>query len=105
VADVADVHVRALEWLQRGRVSGSYNVGTERPSSVKDVIAAVERVTGRPVARQSSARRAGDPAVLYASAERVRRDLGWAPRRPDLDTIVADAWRWHSTHPRGFGSR
>jgi UDP-glucose-4-epimerase GalE len=105
VADLADVHVRALEWLQRGGVSGSYNVGTERPSSVKDVIAAVERVTGRPVARQSSARRAGDPAVLYASAERVRRDLGWAPRRPDLDTIVADAWRWHSTHPRGFGSR
>jgi UDP-glucose-4-epimerase GalE len=105
VADVADVHVRALEWLQRGGVSGSYNVGTERPSSVKDVIAAVERVTGRRVARQSSARRAGDPAVLYASAERVRRDLGWSPRRADLDTIVADAWRWHSTHPRGFGSR
>jgi UDP-glucose-4-epimerase GalE len=105
VADLADVHLRALDWLQRGGASGSYNVGTERPSSVKDVIAAVESVTGRSVARRSAARREGDPAILYASAERVRRDLGWAPRRPDLDTIVADAWRWHSTHPLGFGSR
>jgi UDP-glucose-4-epimerase GalE len=105
VADLADVHLRALGWLQRGGTSGSYNVGTERPSSVKDVIAAVERVTGRPVARRLAARRPGDPAVLYASAERVRRDLGWAPGRPDLGTIVADAWRWHSTHPHGFGSR
>jgi UDP-glucose 4-epimerase len=42
--------------------------------------------------------------VLFASAERIRRDLGWTPRRPDLDTIVADAWRWHSSHPRGFRS-
>ncbi|HET9362693.1 MAG TPA: UDP-glucose 4-epimerase GalE [Vicinamibacterales bacterium] len=105
VADLADVHLRALEWLQRDGASGAYNVGTERPSSVKDVIAAVERATGRPVARRSAARRAGDPSVLYASAEPARRDLGWAPRRPDLDTIVADAWRWHSTHPLGFGSR
>jgi UDP-glucose-4-epimerase GalE len=105
VADLADAHLRALAWLQQGGASGSYNVGTERPSSVKDVIAAVEKATGRPVARRSAARRAGDPAILYASAERVRRDLGWAPRRPDLDTIVADAWRWHSTHPHGFGKR
>jgi UDP-glucose-4-epimerase GalE len=103
VADLADVHLRALEWLQRGGASGAYNVGTERPSSVKDVIAAVERVTGRRLARRSSARRAGDPAVLHASAERARRDLGWVAKRPDLDTIVADAWRWHSTHPHGFG--
>jgi len=69
------------------------------------VIAAVERTTGLTVARRSAPRRAGDPAVLYASAERIRRDLGWVPKRPDLDTIVADAWHWHVKRPHGFGDR
>jgi UDP-glucose-4-epimerase GalE len=103
VTDLADAHLRALAWLQSGGASGSYNAGTERPSSVKDVIAAVERATGLPVARRSAPRRPGDPAVLYASAAKIRRDLGWIPQRPDLDTIVADAWRWHEKHPQGFG--
>jgi UDP-glucose-4-epimerase GalE len=103
VTDLADAHVRALAWLEGGGPSATYNVGTERPSSVRDVIAAVERVTGRPVNRRSAPRRAGDPAVLYASAQRIREDLGWMPSRPHLDTIVEDAWRWHSAHPLGFG--
>jgi UDP-glucose-4-epimerase GalE len=102
VVDLADAHVRALLWLQRGGASGSYNVGTERPSSVLDVISTVERVSGQRVARRTVSRRPGDPAVLYASAERIRRDLGWTPQRPDLETIVADAWRWHAANPRGF---
>jgi UDP-glucose 4-epimerase len=102
VMDLADAHVRALAWLEKGGPSGSYNVGTERPSSVREVIAAVERVSGLPVARRSSPRRAGDPAVLYASAARIRQDLVWTPQRPALETIVADAWRWHSAHPHGF---
>jgi len=102
VVDLADAHLRALAWLAGGGASGTYNVGTERPTSVKEVIAAVERVTGRPVARTSAPRRAGDPAVLYASAERIRTDFGWQPTRPDIDTIVADAWRWHAAHPHGF---
>ena len=104
VVDLADAHVRALARLQEGGASNSYNVGTEHPSSVKDVIAAVERVTGRTVARRSGPRRPGDPAVLYASAAKIREELGWVPQRPALDTIVADAWRWHSAHPHGFGS-
>ena len=103
VDDLADAHVRALEWLEGGGRSGSYNAGTERPSSVMDVIAAVEQVTGRRVERRIAPRRPGDPAILYASAARIREDLGWTPRRPDLNTIVADAWRWHSAHPHGFG--
>jgi UDP-glucose-4-epimerase GalE len=102
VTDLADAHLRALTWLQSGGASGTYNLGTERPTSVRDVIAAVERATGLPVPRRSAPRRAGDPAVLYASAGKIRRDLGWIAQRPDLDTIVADAWRWHSRHPRGF---
>jgi UDP-glucose-4-epimerase GalE len=103
VTDLADAHLRALARLESGGASASYNVGTERPSSVKEVIAAVERVTGRVVGRRSGPRRPGDPAALYASAGRIRHDLGWLPSRPDLDTIVADAWRWHSSHPTGFG--
>jgi UDP-glucose-4-epimerase GalE len=103
VADLADAHLRALARLSQGGASATYNVGTEHPSSVKDVIAAVERVTGTPLTRRSAPRRPGDPAVLYASAQRIRQDLGWSPKYADLDTIVRDAWRWHSTHPQGFG--
>ena len=102
VVDLADAHLKALAWLARGGASGTYNVGTEHPTSVKDVIAAVERVTGHEVKRRPAPRRPGDPAVLYASAERIRSDFGWKPTRPAIDTIVADAWRWHSTHPHGF---
>jgi UDP-glucose-4-epimerase GalE len=105
VADLADAHLRALVRLSQGGASASYNVGTERPSSVKDVIAAVERVTGQPLTKHSAPRRPGDPAVLYASARRIREDLGWTPKHTDLDSIVRDAWRWHSTHPHGFGDR
>jgi UDP-glucose-4-epimerase GalE len=105
VTDLAEAHLKALARLARGEESATYNVGTERPSSVKDVIAAVERVTGNPVTRRSAPRRPGDPAVLYASAQRIRHHLGWTPQYADLDTIVRDAWRWHSTHPRGFGDR
>ena len=103
MTDLADAHLRALAWLQSGGASGTYNAGTEQPSSVRDVIAAVERATGLTVARRSAPRRAGDPAILYASAKRIRQDLGWIPRRPALDTIVVDAWRWHSRHSQGFG--
>jgi UDP-glucose 4-epimerase len=102
VADLAEAHLLALNRLETGGGSATYNVGTERPSSVRDVIRAVERVTGRTVACQAAPRRPGDPAVLYASAARIRSELGWIPRRPDLDTIVADAWRWHSAHPQGY---
>jgi UDP-glucose-4-epimerase GalE len=102
VTDLADAHVRAMAWLTEGGASGTYNVGTERPSSVREVIAAVEQATGRTVAWRPAPRRPGDPAVLYASAERIRADLGWVPRRPELTTIVADAWRWHQAHPDGY---
>jgi UDP-glucose-4-epimerase GalE len=94
VTDLASAHVLALRRLESGGASQSYNLGTERPTSVREIVAAVERVTGREVAAQEAPRRAGDPAVLYASAARARQDLGWAPARPEIDTIVADAWRW-----------
>lgn len=102
VMDLADAHVRALRRLESGGASATYNVGTERPSSVRDVLDAVERVTGKRLDRRRSPRRPGDPAVLYASAERIRSELGWTPQRADLDVIVGDAWNWHSAHPAGY---
>lgn len=105
VSDLADAHVAALRHLEAGDASGAFNLGTEQPASVLEVVAAVERVTGRPVARERAARRPGDPAALYAAAARARSVLGWTPARPALDTIVSDAWRWHAAHPRGYGDR
>jgi UDP-glucose-4-epimerase GalE len=105
VADLASAHVLGLKRLEQGGGSATYNVGTERPSSVREVINAVERVTGRTVDRQSAPRRAGDPAILYASAEKIRTELGWVPQHAELETIVSHAWKWHSSHPRGYDDR
>src|SRR5688500_16661481 len=86
VTDLADGHVRALQRLEAGGASATYNLGTEQPSSVREVLAAVERAVGRPVPRRSAPRRPGDPAVLYASANKIRSELGWVPQRAALDT-------------------
>ena len=102
VMDLADAHVRALQRLESGGASATYNVGTERPSSVRDVLDAVERVTGKRLERRLSPRRPGDPAALYASAEKIRTELGWRPQHVELDGIVRDAWNWHAAHPRGY---
>lgn len=102
VVDLADAHVRAVRHLEQDGRSATYNVGTERPSSVREVLRTVERVTGVRVPYRAAPRRAGDPAVLYAAAARIRAELGWRPQRADLETIVSDAWRWHSAHPQGY---
>jgi UDP-glucose-4-epimerase GalE len=102
VCDLADAHIRALEALAGGAPSGAFNVGTGTPHSVKSVIDTVSRVVGRSVAWESAPRRPGDPAVLYAAADRARRELGWRPNYTDLEVIVRHAWRWHQRHPRGY---
>lgn len=104
VCDLADAHIKALEALERGAPSGAFNVGTGTPQSVKSVIDTVSRVVGRPVAWSPAPRRPGDPAVLYAAADRARNELGWRPRYADLEVIVRHAWQWHSTHPAGYAA-
>jgi UDP-glucose 4-epimerase len=94
VSDLADAHVRALDLLLAGDSLGARNLGTGRGHSNREVIAAVERVTGRPVPVTQASRRPGDPPELVADAARARADLGWEPRHSDLDTIVATAWAW-----------
>jgi UDP-glucose-4-epimerase GalE len=101
VTDLADAHVRALTAVMERGQSNVYNLGTGRPHSVRQVIAAVEQVTGRQVRWTLAPRRAGDPAALYASAQRARTELGWTPHFCDLDSIVGTAWAWHRTHPTG----
>jgi UDP-arabinose 4-epimerase len=99
VADLADAHVRALEYLFDGGASTAVNLGTGRGHSVREVIAAVERVTGRRVPKRELERRPGDPAVLIADPSRAAALLGWYPVMSDLDTIIRTAWAWHVRHP------
>jgi UDP-glucose-4-epimerase GalE len=102
VTDLASAHIAALDALRAGAATGCYNLGNGRPTSVKAVLDSVERVTGRKVPFAVAPRRAGDPAVLYASSERIRRELGWRPRYEEIDTIVETAWRWREAHPNGY---
>jgi UDP-glucose-4-epimerase GalE len=105
VTDLAQAHLLALRSLEEGRPSTVYNLGNGRPFSVREVMEAVRRVTGRPVAHTFGPRRDGDPAVLYASSAKIRQELGWAPRFEDLDTIMETAWKWRRSHPRGYGDQ
>jgi len=102
VTDLAAAHLLALEALERSPRSDVFNLGNGRPFSVGEVLQAVERVTGRPVPHTVGPRRAGDPAVLYATNSRIQAELGWVPRLADLDTIIATAWRWLQAHPRKY---
>ncbi|MBV9655839.1 MAG: UDP-glucose 4-epimerase GalE [Acetobacteraceae bacterium] len=103
VSDLAEAHLLALDQL--GTRSVVYNLGNGRGYSVREVIAAVEAVTGRSVPYRVVARRAGDPAVLVASSERIRAETGWTPRFSDLQDMVRTAWLWREANPHGFGDR
>jgi UDP-glucose 4-epimerase len=95
VSDLAEAHVLALELLGRGGGPAIYNLGCGGDGyTVREVVQVAERVTGRRVPVQIGARRPGDPAVLVAASDRIRRELGWRPRFPSLDEIVTSAWRW-----------
>jgi UDP-glucose-4-epimerase GalE len=102
VADLAEVHLRALAYLEAGNAPAAFNLGNARPHSVLEVIRTVEEVSGRRVPWQPGPRRDGDPAALYASTARVREVLGWTARYQDLRTIVETAWRWRQLHPAGY---
>jgi UDP-glucose 4-epimerase len=93
VLDLADAHLLALAALEeRNRVI--YNIGNGQGFTVREVIESVRRVTGKAIAVEACARRAGDPAVLVASSEKIKQELGWKPKFAELDTIVRSAWEW-----------
>jgi UDP-glucose-4-epimerase GalE len=95
VTDLAAGHLQALDYLKRGGATTAVNLGTGRGFSVREVIAAAERVTSRRIPLREAARRAGDPPVLVADATRARTLLGFAPRFNEIEPIVETAWRWH----------
>ena len=101
VGDLADAHVLALEALG-AHDKLIYNLGNGAGFSVRQVIDAARLVTGKPIKAIEAARRPGDPAVLVASSEKIRRELGWTPKNPKLNDIVSSAWEWMLQHPRGY---
>ena len=103
VADLADAHVAALEAVAPGSMR-AYNLGNGQGYSVREVVDVVRRVTDRDVPTVVAERRAGDPPVLVADASAARGDLGWTPRRPELERIVEDAWAWRRAHPEGYSA-
>ena len=105
VADLARAHILALKILEKKGIFGVYNLGNGNGYSVKEVIETVRKVTGRTVGAIETTRRPGDPARLVASSEKIRRELGWKPEYPDLETIVETAWQWHWNHPNGYGDK
>lgn len=101
VLDISDSHVRALEEIER--VSGeAFNVGNSRGFSILEVIDAAERITGRKIPRKLGPRRPGDPAVLVASKEKLKRALGWEAAHSSLEEIISSAWAWKQKHPHGY---
>ncbi len=103
VMDLAEAHYLALKRLRETGESMVYNLGNGAGFSVKQVIEKAREITGHPIPVKVEKRRAGDPAVLIASSEKAKRELGWQPRYDDLGTIIASAWNWHRRHPHGYG--
>jgi UDP-glucose 4-epimerase len=100
VLDLAQAHILALRALDDG--SRIYNLGNGLGYTVREVIETARKVTGHPIPAVDGPRRPGDPPELVAGSDKLRRELGWQPRHPDLYDIVGSAWNWHQAHPNGY---
>ena len=100
VTDLAQAHILALRALDEG--SRTYNLGNGQGYTVREVIETARQVTGHPIPSVDTPRRPGDPPELVAGSDKIRQDLGWQPRFPDLYDIVQSAWDWHQNHPQGY---
>jgi UDP-glucose 4-epimerase len=103
VYDLAQAHILALEAIEPGR-GLTFNLGNGAGYSVREVIEAARRATGHRLPTKETPRRPGDPPALVASSEKIIRELGWKPQFTALSTIIETAWRWHKTHPDGYGN-
>jgi UDP-glucose 4-epimerase len=103
VLDLAQAHILALRALAQG--SRTYNLGNGRGFSVKEVVETARQVTGHPIPAEIGPRRPGDPDILIAGSESIKRDLGWRPQYPDLVEIIDSAWQWHQKHPLGYSDK
>ncbi len=104
IVDLASAHVLALQALDE-RHAMTYNLGNGQGYSVRQVVDTARAVTGHKLPAIEAPRRPGDAATLVASSEKINDELGWTPRYPDLQTIIASAWEWHRTHPHGYSGQ
>ena len=104
VEDLCAAHIVAMKALRPGDTR-FYNLGIGRGYSVKEVIESAKRVTGIDFPVEYGPRRPGDPAILFANADKIRRELGWSARYTEIDPIVATAWKWFKNHPNGYGEK
>lgn len=102
ISDLSQAHLLALEHLRKGGNSEFINLGNGNGYSVKEVIEAARRVTGKTIEAEIAPRRAGDPSRLVADAEKARAILGWKPQFPEIETIIESAWKWHEANPNGY---
>jgi UDP-glucose 4-epimerase len=102
VEDLGRAHLLALDAAEEGE-HRIYNLGNGEGFSVRQVIETAREVTGREITAVEAPRRPGDPPVLVASSEKIRRELGWKPEKPELATMISDAWDWMLSHPGGYG--
>lgn len=107
VEDLGRAHLLALEAADEADPGKHrvYNLGNGAGFSVREVVEAARRVTGRPIQSIEAPRRAGDPPILVASSRKIQEELGWAPEKPSLETMISDAWNWMQEHPRGYEER
>ena len=103
IEDLGRAHALALDGAREGE-HRIFNLGNGTGFSVREVIETAREVTGREIRAVEEARRPGDPPQLVAASQRIRDELGWTPEKPDLATIVGDAWAWHQAHPHGYAS-
>jgi len=101
VEDLARAHLLALDSVPAGE-HRIYNLGNGLGFSVREVIETARKVTGVPINAVEASRRAGDPPILVASSRKIRDELGWTPQKPDLATMIGDAWQWQQAHPRRY---
>jgi len=104
VLDLADAHIRALEYLVRENESNYFNVGTGKGYSNKEIVEMVKKISGINFMVEFGPRRLGDPDAVYADNTKIKKALSWEPRYSDLETIIKTAWNWHKTHPNGYNS-
>ena len=102
VDDLSRAHIAAFQKLEAPNTFVHYNLGTGKPSSVREILNAVEKVTGLPVPAEEDERRAGDPPSLYADNTKAREELNWEPLFMDVQSLIASAWKWHQSHPNGY---
>lgn len=102
VIDLADAHIKAVEYLSKGNESNVFNLGNGIGFSVKEMITAAKEATNEDIKVVLGERRGGDPAQLIASSEKAKEILGWIPKYTNVKDIISTAWGWHKTHPNGF---